>query len=214
MIRTDTFCQCWAHIDYSFNVAIIMLMSFGSIERYLLVVHRNVVQRHVIIMHYLPIVLCILYPFLLYLVLIFFYPCVNRFNFAMITCGGPCYLFETVASTLDQFVDIGLPLSSGAVANAMLFIQVLRQKRRMKIQRMWTRNRRLILQLLSLVLLHSLIWFPMLITTLIMLYSSSLSQPWLVQLNIDILPNGIYIVILLQPFISMLSLPEVWPRSV
>ena len=211
MIRTDFFCKFWSWLDYSCNVSILVLMAFGSIERHMLVFHRNVLQKHVVIMHYLPIVLSFLYPFLLYMGLIFIHPCVNQFDFTMITCGGPCYLYEPTLSTFDQFANIALPVLIDTTANLTLGIRVLSQKRRMNQQRMWKKNRRLIIQLLAFVILHNIVWWPLLAITLVILYSP-VTDPTLVQFNIDILPYGIYVVILLCPFVLILGLPEAWPR--
>lgn len=211
MISSDIFCKFWSWLDYSCNVSILMLMAFGSVERYILVFHRNVLQQHTLIMHYLPISFSLLYPFLLYFGSIFIYPCVNQFDFTMLACGGPCYFYEPILSTFDQFVDIALPVTAGTIANITLIARVLIQKRRMKQQRMWKKNRRLIVQLLAFVILHNLLWWPLLVVTLVMLYSP-MRNPLLVQLSIDILPYGIYIVILLCPFVLILGLPETWPH--
>jgi hypothetical protein len=43
-------------------------------------------------------------------------------------------------------------------------------------------------------------------------FFSTVSQSILISLMIDILPGGIYIVILLCPFISLLRLPELGPQ--
>ena len=185
-------------------------MNFGSAERYLLVFHRNFIHRHVLLMHYLPMILCIIYPLLLYVCLIFVYPCTNQFDFTLITCGGPCYFFESSLSTADQLINIALPLTAATIINITLLIRVLCQKRRMKQQGMWKKNRRLVLQLLSFVVLHNLVWLPLLFATLIMLYGK-VEDPFFIQLNIDILPYGIYVVVLLCPCILIFSLPELWP---
>ena len=169
--QTDLFCKYWSCLDYVCNVSILMLMNFGSAERYLLVFHRHFIHRHVLLMHYLPMIICIIYPLLLYVCLIFVYPCTNQFDFTLITCGGPCYFYEPSLSTADQLTNIALPLIAATIINVTLVIRVLCQKRRMKQQGMWKKNRRLVLQLLSFVILHNLVWLPLLFATLIMLYT-------------------------------------------
>jgi hypothetical protein len=175
---------------------ILMLTAHTAIERYLLVFQHIFFHQHLIILHYIPMIFCCIYPILLYIYFIFFYPCTNQFNYTMITCGGPCYYYQPAISTLASFT---------------LLTRVIRQKHHMQQRRMWKKNWRLVIQLLYIVILHNIVWLPMVICSSIMFFST-VSQSILINLTIDILPNGIYIVILLCPFISLLSLPELWPQ--
>ncbi|CAF1174160.1 unnamed protein product [Rotaria sordida] len=190
---------------------ILMLMGLTAIERYLLVFHNQFLHQHLIVLHYIPMIFCIIYPIGLYTYLIFFYPCINQFTYTMITCGGPCYFFETRISILDQFIDLVFPVTVSSLASLALLSRVLWQKRRMQQGRMWQKNRRLLIQLLYIVILYNLVWLPMIICSSIMLFSP-IPQPFLIELSINILPYGIYIVILVCPFVSLMSLPELWPQ--
>lgn len=190
---------------------ILMLMGYIAIERYLLVFHNGFLLRHLIILHYIPMVFCIIYPIGLYIYLIFFYPCNNQFIYTMITCGGPCYFYEPAISTFDQFTNLVFPVTVSSLASLALLIRVLWQKKHMQQRQMWKKHRRLVLQLLYIVILYNLLWLPMVTCSSIMLFSP-IPQPLLVQLSIDILPNGIYVVILLCPFVSLMCLPELWPQ--
>ncbi|CAF1318334.1 unnamed protein product [Rotaria sp. Silwood1] len=129
----------------------------------------------------------------------------------MITCGGPCYFYQATISTLDQFIDLVFPVAVSSLASLILLSRVLWQKRRMQQQQMWKKNRRLVIQLLYIVILYNIVWLPMIICSSIMLFSP-VPQPFLVELSINILPYGIYVVILLCPFVSLMSLPELWLR--
>ncbi|CAF3297896.1 unnamed protein product [Rotaria sp. Silwood2] len=186
-------------------------MGFTAIERYLLVFHRQFLQQHLVVLHYIPMILCIIYPIGLYTYLIFFYPCINQFNYTMITCNAPCYFYETAISTFDQFIDLIFPVVVSSLASLVLLSRVVWQKRRMQQRQMWKKNRRLLIQLLYIVILYNLVWLPMIICWLVIILSP-VPQPFLVELSINILPYGIYIVILLCPFVSLISLPELWPR--
>jgi len=145
--------------------------------------------------------------------LIFFYPCINQFDFTQLLCGGPCYYFEPIISGLDLFIDLALPIAVSTLASIALLSRVIRQKHRMQQHQMWRKNRRLVIQLLYIVILHNVVWLPIVICSSIMLFST-VSQSILVDLSVNILPKGIYIVILLCPFISLMSLPELWPQFV
>ncbi len=75
---------------------------------------------------------------------------------------------------------------------------------------MWKKNRRLIIQVLYVVILHNVAWLPMAICSLILLFT--VSQPVLVDLIINILPIGLFIVALACPFAFLMGLPELWPQ--
>ena len=131
LIPSDAFCTVWCYIDYAFNAVILMLIAYGSIERYLLVFHHHLIGRYEIMLHYLPIVVCLVYPFLFYAVMIFFYPCVSHYQYDKITCQGPCYLFERIPGSIDLLTNLTVPLSICIVTNALILVRVLRQKHRM-----------------------------------------------------------------------------------
>lgn len=209
-MQTDSFCQFWSDLDYVFTVSSLFLMAFGSVERYLLIFHHHLILRHRWLQHYLPIVLCIAYPFLLYTGLIYVYPCVNEFDYKLLTCGGPCYFHEAALSTFDEFANVVFPVVTGTIANALLIVRVISGKRRMKQQHIWRKNLRLMVQLLSVVILHNVVWIPLVCSTLLMLYSP-VGQGLLVALSVNILPYGIYVVVLLSPFMTLLGLVELWP---
>lgn len=209
--QSDGFCKFWACLDYSCNVIILMLTGHTAIERYLLVFHRLFFHHHLIFLHYIPIIFYCIYPMILYIYLIIFFPCINQFDFTMVTCGGPCYFYEITISTFDQFINLVLPVSISTCASSFLLYRVIRQKQRMQQHQMWKKNRRLVLQLLYIVILHNIVWLPMVICSTIMFFSTA-SAPTLIDLSINILPNGIYVVILLCPFITLISVPELWSQ--
>jgi hypothetical protein len=210
-LQLDSFCKFWICEDYSFNVMILMLTAYTAIERYFLVFHHLFFHQHLIILHYIPIGFCCIYPIIIYIYLIFFYPCTNQFDFTIITCGGPCYYYEPAISTFDQFINLVLPVGINTLASTILLSRVIRKKQRIQQHEMWRKNRRLVIQLLYAVILHNIVWLPMVICSTIMFFST-VSQSIIISLAIDILPMGVYVVILLCPFVSLISLPEVWPK--
>ncbi|UJR12100.1 hypothetical protein I4U23_016278 [Adineta vaga] len=205
LIQSDTFCTIWCYIDYVFNVVILMLICYGSIERYLLIFHNNFISRHLILLHYLPIIICIIYPFLFYFGFIFFYPCVNQYDYTKITCQGPCYLFERIPGSIDLLINLTLPLSICILANIILFCRVIHQKHRMKQQQKWKKNRHLVIQLMSVVIIHNLIWLPIIICLLITLFAPVVEQI-LIDLSVNLFTYSIYIAIMICPFTSLLGL--------
>ncbi len=213
VIQSDSFCKFWSAQDFVLGGNILMLMSYGSIERYLLIFHRAFIFRHLIILHYLPIIICLVYPFLYYVGMIYIYPCVNYFDYTTNLCGGPCYVFDPLPSTFDLIFNLAFFETIGVVTNIVLVIRVLRKKYRMKQQNMWKKNRRLLVQVLSITVLHNIMLFFMVIFMLIELFSP-VPQPTLVDITFNELQYGVYLVHLLCPFVSLIGLPELWPYTI
>lgn len=206
-MASDLFCSIWCYIDYMFNVIIILLITYASIQRYLLVFHNNLVPNHRILLHYFPIAFCLLYPALYYIGLIFFYPCVNVYDYTMITCQGPCYLFERLLGTLDLLINLALPVTICVLVNVTLLVRVLLQKHRMKQQNKWQKNRSLLIQLMSIVLVHNLIWIPIIICLLINLFSPT-PQQFFIDLSVNLFTYSIYIVIMICPLVSIFTVAD------
>jgi hypothetical protein len=116
-----------------------MLISYSSTERYLIIFHRAFLFRHLIVLHYLPIIICIIYPCLYYIGMIYIYPCMNYFDYTGNLCGGPCYVFDQLPSTFDLLFNLALIEAIGVLANIVLVSRVLYKKHRMKQQNMWKR---------------------------------------------------------------------------
>jgi len=93
-ILSDKFCQFWIIFDYAFFTGSLWTMATASIERYWLIFHRAFYDRHILFLHYIPIILCIIYPLILYSSLVTSYPCTNSFDYSYWTCGGACYLYQ------------------------------------------------------------------------------------------------------------------------
>ena len=179
-----------------------MLITFASIQRYLLVFHNNLVRRHLFLLHYLPIIFCLTYPCLFYFGLILFYPCVQRYDYTKITCQGPCYLFERIPGTLDLFINLVFPLTICVCTNVILLFRILHQKHRMKQQNKWKKNRSLVIQIVSIVFVHNLIWLPIVVCLLINLFSP-VPQQFFIDLSVNLFTYSIYMVIMICPVISV-----------
>lgn len=207
-VPSDIFCTLWCYIDYVLNVVILMLICYASIQRYLFVFHHNLVSKHLFWLHYFPLSFCVIYPSLFYFVFIFFYPCPHIYDFTMITCQGPCYLFERIPGSIDLIINLTVPLFLCVFTNLVLVSRVLHQKHRMKQQNKWKKNRSLLLQLLCIVIVHNVIWLPTIIANLINLFSP-VPQQFFIDLSINLFTYSIYIVIMICPFISLFSLVDV-----
>ncbi|CAF3621093.1 unnamed protein product [Rotaria socialis] len=142
----------------------------------------------------------------------------------MIACGGPCYFYQTAISTFDEFMDLVVPVAVSSFASLALLIRVIFHKHQVQQQHLWKKIDHWMrgasvtgedlagIQLLYNVILYNLVGLPMVIFSSIMLVSS-VPQPFLVELSIYIiLPCSIYVVVLLCPFVSLMSLSDIWPQ--
>jgi hypothetical protein len=137
----------------------------------------------------------------------------NYFDYTGNLCGGPCYVFDQLPSTFDLLFNLALIEAIGVLANIVLVSRVLYKKHRMKQQNMWKKNRHLLIQVLSITVLHNIMLVLMVSFMLIELFSPT-PQPVLVDLTFNVLQYGVYLVHLLCPFVSLVGLPELWPHSI
>ena len=95
------------------------------------------------------------------------------------------------------------------LANLILLLRVVSQKRSMKIANTWRKNRLMYIQLVSISILYFLIWIPLVIVSMIRLFY----DPFFLQdLVILIINYCLYICPLASPFISLIGLPVVRQR--
>ncbi|CAF1584815.1 unnamed protein product [Didymodactylos carnosus] len=166
---TDGFCSYWAFNVYTLSGINLFLMAFLSIERHLLIFKGPMMsnKKNQYFYHYLPILFCILYPFLFYLVVIYFYQCENNYDYAQLLCVAPCYAFTNIG-IYDTIINCCLPIVFIFIFSSALVLRVVKQKRKLKLQPFkWKRDRKMTLQLLVITLVYCLLWTPMNACTLI-----------------------------------------------
>ena len=119
--------------------------------------------------HYLPLVSILVYSLVYYVYFIFLYPCKNDFDYEVGWCGFMCYenyaaswvlLYEYLAhEIIPMFLEIFLSI--------LLILRVVFQRRRIRQQgAQWRRNRKMILQLLSISFLSTAFNIPDVISPL------------------------------------------------
>ena len=94
-IQTVVYCLGWVTIDYSFFASSAFLMAWISIERHLLIFHRQslggVGTWKTWSLHVAPWLICPLWAFLFYTVTIVISPmCTSEWFFDTVFCGQPC----------------------------------------------------------------------------------------------------------------------------
>jgi hypothetical protein len=103
-----------------------------------------------------------------YSLVVIFYPCENAYLYDSYLCGGSCYQFQPVIGTIDYVINAVTPVICMTLANMILLIHVIYQKRSMKIANTWRKNRLMYIQLVYISMLYFIIWIPFVTVSLIL----------------------------------------------
>ena len=174
--QTDRFCQVWLFIDYYLFVTGLMLMTFASFERHILILHSSVIHAHSkrILLHYAPLLLCGIYPFCYYIGVLFIYPCANYYDYTIQSCLTPCYLMSNQIVALYEFLAHGtVPTFLIALFSIGLWMRVLMHNQRVRQTVNWGRHRKLTMQMLGISCLYLITNMPLCIVNLIQLLGMS-----------------------------------------
>ena len=202
------FCAIWTWIHYSINISNLILMAFACGERHWLVFRLNVIntRRNRFAYHYIPIMICLIYPWLFHFIYIFLYRCEPIYDYTQLLCLIPCYFLTMNVANLDTFLNNWVPIFAIPLFSGALFIRYHLQKRRTQIHGFrWKRDRRMVIQLLSITLLYCLTWGPVQAATI---YDNFFNGGVSTQFEVDFLyslPNFVH---LLYPYVVLLSNPE------
>lgn len=204
------YCTWWTFFEYTLDVACGLLVGVISIQRHLLIFHERIL--HVlykrIILYYIPLLLCIVYPFTLYLIIIVFYPCDGtQWDYTSNVCGfANCHLvYNKTLATFDWIAQNGMPTVIIILANISIVLRVIKQKRRHGQPITWKKQRRITLQLLSISTLYLIAWLPSLIVALVQQF---IDPDFLVQIQKDFLLDLVYLTCLFLPWVIIGQLPR------
>jgi hypothetical protein len=170
--QLSSFCYFWMYIDYSLYANGMLLMAWASIERHILVFSFHYFRStyRIIFAHYIPIIISLVYPFIFYIYTIFIYSCKeNLLDFKVTLCGSPCFKQESyILNWYDMLVHSVIPCLLIIAFSLALLIRVIKQKRRVQQQLFsWKKQRRMVVQLLSIACLYILMNIPLFIIILI-----------------------------------------------
>jgi len=205
-------CGFWIYCTYTLYCVSDFLTMFATIQRYLLVFHKAFYMKWKVLTHYCTLLFCCLYPPIYYLYFTFFFPCVNNYDYSQPLCGEACFTFSKIAVLIDYFGNILLPVLTIVVVNFMLLMKVILLKRRMaskstsaaQDQSLWKKNRRMIVQLMTIATATSLSWLPFIICAIADTFNSSLVSGNLLTL-LNFLP---YFNCMLTPFLAVSTISK------
>ncbi|CAF1499491.1 unnamed protein product, partial [Rotaria sordida] len=207
-IFTPLFCKIWKFIDGSTYIMITKLIAWASIERYILIFNDNWMstKKRKILLHYIPISLIIIYGIILYMIINLFLYCNHRYHTTIIFCGFYSCAHDSRAYSMFEFITGGITNSLIIVIFSLsLIIRLIRQKHRLNQQVKWRRHRKMIIQLISIILLLYIFYLPNVITGIL----SSCGVPWSYIENFVVYGQFFsYFIHFLLPFVCAGTLPH------
>jgi len=207
--RKPSFCFWWYWLDYTLISMSLFLTATASVQRHILVFNSYWlrIRRKRWLLHFMPLIFCIVYPSLFYLIVVFLYPCITSFDDG-VSCPFPCYTDELIISYFDWMFHTIFLVIVIVVANIALVYRVIYSMRkvRQRQSRTWKKQKKLTLQLLAFSSLYILGWSPSVIISIIeTIFLPNLfdERPELYYIN-----NSSYFVCPLQSVICLFTLPE------
>ena len=204
---TSSFCLFWMWIEtIGYNLGV-WLMTWASMERPFLVFHNNwtITFKQRSLTPYIPITLCILYGLEYSAYLVFGYPCQDDFDYRSTLCGYSCAYQDFIPSQYDTIANSMTTIFLIVLFTLSLLFRVLWQKRQFRQGLQWRKNRKMIIQLVSISSIYLIADLPINITYLTEYPASD-------TIAYDYLSNKMYLVRCFLPDICLTCLPEVWQK--
>lgn len=215
---TPIYCTMWTFFAYTLYVISEYLMATISVQRHMLVFNSHIlrIRWKLVVFHHFPLIFFLIYPLIFYVFAILVYPCDGaQWDYTSTVCGfANCYLlYDKVLGTFDWGFNNGIPMLINALANALLVIRVIKQKRQRQQRLNWKQQRRMTVQLFCISSLYLVGWTPSLIVGLVQI----LGHPtFLAEIQTTYFLDLINVICLLLPWICVGLLPELlrWIKAV
>jgi hypothetical protein len=171
--ETKTFCLIWEIFDYIFTASIIWCKAIFTLQRYILVFYPHYLRslKQKLIFHYIPIILINLYLILFYLCIDLVRQCNYEPKYNEHLCGAQCLDDENSLSTFNWLFNILFPAFIIIFGSVILLLRVLWTRRIMQRNlRNWSKNWKMVIQLLGIAIIYTIIWLPLSIISLIEMF--------------------------------------------
>ncbi|CAF3431409.1 unnamed protein product [Rotaria sp. Silwood2] len=210
--NSNIFCLFWIWYNFSLQSTNLVLMTWVSFQRHILIFHSNWTQTKIgkLKCHYIPLIISITYIPIFYFSCIIIYQCENFFDYTSFLCGPICYNSIAWLSAYDWITHMLLPSLLIPLASITLLLRVLIQAKKMKRTLNWRSTRKLTLQLMAISILYLLFWTPLALVSLVRIY---FIPTFIDEITYYYLYYTPYFVQLLMPFVCIACLPEIWPKK-
>lgn len=160
---TTSLSYFWTFIDYGCYSTKMILFSWATIERHILIFHDRwlVTEKKRFLLHYLPMIIILLYCFIYYLIVVIFLPCPYPNNqHPLHGVPAPCLYDNVFVITWDLICHQIIPTIIIVTFSIALLVRVLYQKASLRRKIQWRKQRKMTIQLLSIAVLYQLFNFP------------------------------------------------------
>jgi hypothetical protein len=202
------FCDLWQVIDYIFTACTAWSQAIFTIERYVLIFSAQHLrsQRQKFIFHYIPILLTHIYLILFYTLNRYINNCQSNFEFDKHLCGLLCLDQGGVMTSFNWLFNILLPVFIIISGSSLLLVRVLWMRRDMQRNlRNWSKNRKMIGQLLGIAIVYSIVWLPLSIISTMVTFGY-------ISPEVEVLNEQLYILTYLNtmgiPIVAIFVSPE------
>lgn len=202
-------CLLWIFVDIGLYNGEMLLMAWMAFERHIIVFHDRWIssRKLCIIVHYLPLILLVLYILIFYIYTFFFYPCDYQFDYTSTICDiHLCYYNDPFLNNWDTYVNNLIPSLLEPLITLCFFLRVMWTKHRSNQRFQWRKQRRMMIQLLSLSFPNIVINFPL--SIFYIAYLCGMSENIGAE-AVTYLFFFCYYIILLFPFTCLFSIVDV-----
>lgn len=149
--QTPGFCFFWLFVDTGLYSMLTILLTYGSLERHILVFHSNLVssRRKRLLFHYISLSFVVMFCIVFYFYIIVLIPCEHEFDYNQAWCSYPCYYDVPTLGVYDTIVN-GIVLTLFIILfDIGLVIRHMSHRHRMQQGVQWRKYRKMLIQLLS-----------------------------------------------------------------
>ncbi|CAF4142997.1 unnamed protein product [Rotaria sp. Silwood2] len=199
----------WSSIDIVLNRSQLIILAWATIERHILIFHGHwlLTKEKRFYIHYLPIIILIVYCLVWYCLFILFSSCFNINNQSNSNViSYLCMLNHRNIKHFDLICHQIIPSFIIIILSIVLLLRVRWQKTSFYQSADWTKQRRMIVQILSISMLYFLFYGPWILVMICVQFSS------LKKIALNIMTYAFFFsdyFIFLLPFVCYASLPEV-----
>ncbi|CAF0995191.1 unnamed protein product [Rotaria sordida] len=208
-VRSLSICLYWVTGNYTLQGISSWLMAWASIDRYLLIFFHRL--RDTFLRHDVPILGLCAFVVGWYITVTFTHSCrENWFDGTQFLCGGPCFVSSTVILTVDWILIVLLPTLVIVAFNILLLGRVIFQKCRRRPgfegrSFTWRKNRKLLIQLLAIIIVYFITQLPLAIFSIVRLFGPA---DFLLDISLIWLFYTPYLIYIIIPFAYIATTKE------
>lgn len=209
LVQTPAFSLIWTYIDYTIFNCQTMLFAWTTIERHILVFHNRWVstRKKRFFVHYLPIIIILMYCFCYYSIIYLVPFCENSFDYLKMygLASVHCIYKNPVIPKYNIFSNGIIPALIIIIFSFTLLFRVLWQQSRLRRSINWRKQRKMIIQLLSISIIYLVLYAPYIL--LYLAYNLGLSRTIGAEFTVYLI-FFVYYITFLFPFVTCLTLPQ------